>query len=59
MKQKRPKIGDLVRIIEHEPGWTDLDKRFGIVVGHYGIRSEVGWTDGTYSEPMRTALEVL
>ena len=59
MKQKRPQIGDLVRIIEHEPGWTDLDKRFGIVVGHYGIRSEVEWNDGTYSEPMRTALEVL
>ena len=59
MKQKRPQIGDLVRIIEHERGWTDLDKRFGIVVGHYGIRSEVGGNDGTYSEPKRTALEVL
>ena len=59
MKQKRPKIGDLVRIIEHERGWTDLDKRIDIVVGHYGIRSEVEWNDGTYSEPMRTALEVL
>ena len=59
MKQKRPQIGDLVRVIEYEPGWTDLDKRFGVVVGHCGIRSEVEWNDGTYSEPMRAVLEVL
>ena len=59
MKQKRPQIGDLVRIIEHERGWTDLDKRLGIVVRHYGIRSEVEWNDGTYNFPMRATLEVL
>ena len=62
-KEKRPQIGDLVRIIQsetiqrvHNPGRVST---IGIVVGHFGIRSEVEWNDGTYSEPMRTALEVL
>ena len=62
-KEKRPQIGDLVRIIRsetvqrvHNP---DNARSIGIVVGHFGIRSEVEWNDGTYSEPMRAALEVL
>jgi len=62
-KEKKPQIGDLVRIIQsetvqrvHNPDRVDT---IGIVVGHFGIRSEVEWNDGTYSEPMRTALEVL
>ena len=63
-KEKRPQIGDLVRIIQsetvqrvHNPGGRV--GTIGVVVGHFGIRSEVEWNDGTYSEPMRTALEVL
>ena len=62
-KEKKPQIGDLVRIIQsetvqrvHNPGRACT---IGVVVGHFGIRSEVEWNDGTYSEPMRTALEVL
>ena len=62
-KEKRPQIGDLVRIIQsetvqrvHNPGRVGT---IGVVVGHFGIRSEVEWNDGTYSEPMRAALEVL
>ncbi len=62
-KQKKPQIGDLVRIIQsetvqrvHNPG---RESKVGVVVGHFGIRSEVEWNDGTYSEPMRAVLEVL
>lgn len=58
MKQKRPQIGDLVGIVATEVP-TDFHGRIGIVVGHYGIRSQIKWTDGTYSEPMRDNLEVL
>jgi hypothetical protein len=58
VKQKRPQIGDLVRITFNEVP-TDHIGKIGIVVGHYGIRSQIEWTDGTYSEPMRAALEVL
>jgi len=61
VKQKKPQIGDLVRIVEYDSEWgrAYATKRIGIVVGHYGIRSKVEWSDGTYSEPMRVALEVL
>ena len=58
MKQKRPQIGDLVRLIGTEVP-TDFHGKIGIVTGHYGVRSEVEWNDGTYSEPMRATLEVL
>ena len=53
MKQKRPQIGDLVRIVESE------STIFGIVTGHDGIRTEVQWSDGTQGKPLRAALEVL
>ncbi len=53
MKQKRPQIGDLVRIMESDSAIL------GIVTGHYGIRSEVQWNDGTEGMPLRAALEVL
>ena len=56
--EKRPQIGDLVRIISTEVP-TDFHGKIGIVVGHYGIRSQIEWNDGTYSEPMRGNLEVL
>ena len=63
MKQKRPQIGDLVRIVGHEERLerdrTYSNRRLGLIIGHYGIRSKVEWSDGTYSEPMRAALEVL
>ena len=60
-KEKRPQIGDLVCMItdNHKSLDPPYQVRIGIVVGHLGIRSEVEWNDGTYSEPMRAALEVL
>ncbi len=51
MKQKRPQIGDLVRV----KWWPAL----GIVTGHDGIRTEVQWSDGTKGKPLRAELEVL
>ena len=57
-KEKRPQVGDLVRIMFNEVPRDHIGK-IGIVVGHYGIRSQIKWNDGTYSEPMRRNLEIL
>ena len=61
--EKRPQIGDLVRIIQsetvqrvHNPGRTN---KIGVVVEHIGIRCKVFYTDGRAGNPMREALEVL
>ena len=58
MKQKRPQIGDLVRLIPRN--WhTGYDMLLGIVVGHVGFHCKVFYTDGRSGNPMRDALEVL
>ena len=56
--EKRPQIGDLVRLIEQE--WhTGYDLLLGVVVEHIGIRCKVFYTDGRTGDPMREALEVI
>jgi len=61
VRKKKPQIGDLVRMTtdNHRSLDPPYQVRIGIIIGHYGIRSEVEWNDGTYSEPMRAVLEVL
>jgi hypothetical protein len=57
-KQKRPQIGDLVRLIERD--WhTGYDLLFGVVIEQIGIRCRVFYTDGRMGDPMREALEVM
>ena len=57
-KEKRPQIGDLVRLIEQD--WhTGYDLLLGIVIEQVGIRCRVFYTDGRMGDPMREALEVL
>ena len=56
--EKRPQIGDLVRLIEQD--WhTNYDLLLGVVVEHIGIRCKVFYTDGRMGDPMREALEVI
>jgi len=57
-KEKRPQIGDLVRLIERD--WhTDYDRLIGVVIEQIGIRCRVFYTDGRMGDPMREALEVI
>ena len=61
MKQKKPQIGDLVRLTEQP--WPDQQGStrdyIGIVLEHEGIRSLVCYTSGVKGWPMRDILEVL
>ena len=57
-KEKRPQIGDLVRMIE-QPWHTGYDLLLGVVIEQVGIRCRVFYTDGRTGEPMREALEVI
>ena len=57
-KEKKPQIGDLVRLIERD--WhTDYDRLLGVVIGYDGIHCKVFYTDGRSGRPMREALEVI
>jgi len=57
-KEKRPQIGDLVRLIERD--WhTGYDLLLGVVIEQIGIRCRVFYTDGRMGVPMREALEVI
>mgnify|MGYP006401653653 FL=1 len=57
-KEKRPQIGDLVRLIERD--WhTGYDLLLGVVIEQIGIRCRVFYTDGRMGDPMREALEVI
>ena len=58
MRQKKPQIGDLVRLIEQD--WhTGYDLLLGVVIEQVGIRCRVFYTDGRMGDPMREALEVI
>ena len=57
-KQKKPQIGDLVRLIK-QPWHTGYDMLFGIVVEHHELHCKVFYTDGRMGRPMRETLEVL
>jgi len=57
-KEKKPQIGDLVRLIEQD--WhTGYDLLLGVVIEQVGIRCRVFYTDGRMGDPMREALEVI
>ena len=56
--EKRPQIGDLVRLIE-QPWHTGYDLLLGVVIEQVGIRCRVFYTDGRMGDPMREALEVM
>ena len=57
-KEKKPQIGDLVRLIEQD--WhTGYDLLLGVVIEQIGIRCRVFYTDGRMGDPMREALEVM
>jgi hypothetical protein len=58
VKQKRPQIGDLVKLIR-QPWQGAPNMLIGIVVEHIGIRCKVFYTSGCTGEPMREMLEVL
>ena len=56
--EKRPQIGDLVRLIE-QPWHENYDLLLGVIIEQVGIRCRVFYTDGRMGDPMREALEVL
>jgi len=57
-KEKKPQIGDLVRLIERD--WhTGYDLLLGVVIEQVGIRCRVFYTDGGVGDSMREALEVI
>ena len=58
MKQKRPQIGDLVRLIK-QPWHGGTNLLIGVVVKHIGIRCKVFYMNGSMGEPTREMLEVL